>query len=459
MNSDRRKLTTDDLKNSRLLLYRYVRGSHAYGTNIETSDIDIGGVYCADLNRLIGTRLYYDDQVQDSSHDIVYYELEKYIRLLGASNPNILESLFVDDDCIEYMHPAFQILRDNREKFLTKRSFNSFGGYAITQIRKARGLNKKVTMIKPEHKTILDFCYTKYKQGSTNIQNWMNYRFLFQEYVGCVNMPNMGEMIALYYDWKRFITDYPEVDLLQLFELLPEVPENLQAALVSEMKSYKALGEWNDEYEEQFQKSMNDVRMFELVRFICQQYNIRTKAEMSAWIELQKNTDRNYKGMVTVLPDGSLSTCFKMSSVTVDDRPICEMFYNMNGFSEHCKQYREYLEWEKNRNPARYAENCEKNYDSKNMMHAFRLLSMAIEIAEGKGFNCNRKNIDREFLLSIRRHEFSYDELITKLEALKTRFDEACKASQLPDTIDEATMNDLCLQIRFAFWDSNKENV
>lgn len=36
-------------------------------------------------------------------------------------------------------------------------------------------------------------------------------------------------------------------------------------------------------------------------------------------------------------------------------------------------------------NPKRYESNLDKTYDSKNMMHCFRLMHMASEIAEGKG--------------------------------------------------------------------------
>lgn len=453
------RLTTDELKDNKMVLYRYVRGSHAYGTNIDTSDIDIGGVYCADLERLIGTRLYYDTQVQDATHDTVYYELEKYICLLGQSNPNILESLFVDEDCIQYMHPAFKLLRENRNMFLTKQCFQSFGGYAISQIKKARGLNKKVTMIKPEHKTPLDFCFCKYKQGSTNIQNWMSYRNLKQEYVGCVNMPNMGEMIALYYDWKRFFEDHSEIDWRSYYmKEITSYHGDTQKDLVSEMKSRKANGDWSEEDEAVFQFRMNECRWCAFIRFLVKQYNLPTYGDFLKWKDEQCAIERNYKGMLKLLPDGGYGDCFRMSSVIVDDEPICEIYYNMNGYSEHCKQFKEYNEWEEKRNPVRYKENCKENYDSKNMMHAFRLLTMAIEVAEGKGFNCNRRNIDRDFLLAIRRHEFTYTELITKLEELKERFDEACKTSELPDNIDPTLMNELCIKIRYAFWDSVQES-
>ena len=43
------------------LLYRYIRGSHLYGLNVATSDIDYGAVFMADPLKYLGTRMGYID--------------------------------------------------------------------------------------------------------------------------------------------------------------------------------------------------------------------------------------------------------------------------------------------------------------------------------------------------------------------------------------------------------------
>ena len=50
------------------------------------------------------------------------------------------------------------------------------------------------------------------------------------------------------------------------------------------------------------------------------------------------------------------------------------------------------------------------------MMHVFRLLDMAGEIATGKGVIVRRPN--RDFLLSIRKGDFEYEELVKQAAAL-----------------------------------------
>jgi hypothetical protein len=66
----------------------------------------------------------------------------------------------------------------NQKKFLTKKSFYSFSGYAMEQTAKAHGKNKKQNWEKErfERKTILDFCYTasySAKQGSIPIKKFI----------------------------------------------------------------------------------------------------------------------------------------------------------------------------------------------------------------------------------------------------------------------------------------------
>lgn len=92
------------------------------------------------------------------------------------------------------------------------------------------------------------------------------------------------------------------------------------------------------------------------------------------------------------------------------------MYFNRDGYSTYCKEYREYWDWVGKRNEERY-ENTQshgKNYDSKNMMHVFRLLDMAIEIAGEKKINVKRPN--RDFLLNIKAGKFEYEELLKMAE-------------------------------------------
>lgn len=73
---------------------------------------------------------------------------------------------------------------------------------------------------------------------------------------------------------------------------------------------------------------------------------------------------------------------------------------------------------------------------------------MGLEIAKGKGFNVDRTDIDRDFIMNIRLGNTSYDEIITYLESKKGEMEEAMKTSTLPDAIDVEFVNDLLINIR-----------
>ena len=92
-----------------------------------------------------------------------------------------------------------------------------------------------------------------------------------------------------------------------------------------------------------------------------------------------------------------------------------------------------------------------KNYDAKNMMHTFRLLNTAEEIAETGSFNVKRTK-DKDFLWDIRKGNFEYENLLKmaedKIANLKTLFEK----SDLIDIPDENLANELLVTIRKEFY-------
>ena len=212
------KLTIEYLKKNNMIAYEYVRGSHAYGTNIETSDKDIGGVFICPEETLKGLRSGYVEQVADEKNDTVYYELGRWVELLMKSNPTALESLFIPEDCvIGEIHPAVQYILEHRDLFVTKECLNPLLGYSFNQIKKAKGLNKKINIPEDfQRRDILDFCYTFKKQGSQPIKDFLEENGLNQKYCGLVNIPNMRDVYGVYYDFAAYFKfeNFPYEDFI-----------------------------------------------------------------------------------------------------------------------------------------------------------------------------------------------------------------------------------------------------
>lgn len=190
-------MTIQDLSTQNLLLFEVISGSKSFGLNTPTSDTDIKGVYYLPKAQFYG--LQYLPQISNETNDEVYYEIGRFVELLLKNNPNILEILATPEDCILYKHPLMEQLK--LEDFLSKLCKDSFAGYAITQIKKARGLNKKiVNPIAKERKSLLHFC--SILQGYTSITalDWLTQNNFQQENCGLINVPNAKGMYALFYD-------------------------------------------------------------------------------------------------------------------------------------------------------------------------------------------------------------------------------------------------------------------
>lgn len=116
------------------IAYLTYSGSIAYGTNTETSDVDIRGFYQESISDIITGKA--KDTITFSLEDTVVYSLRKFIHLCKNANPNILELLGTKDEHIIFINDVGKLIRDNRELFYSKRVFNTFGGYANSQRRK-----------------------------------------------------------------------------------------------------------------------------------------------------------------------------------------------------------------------------------------------------------------------------------------------------------------------------------
>jgi hypothetical protein len=170
-------------------IFRFISGSHAYGTERPDSDQDFRGVFIAtlsnafdlfqssfvgsgpisghlksaiadleiiqdgycdtgvlkgiierirlamindhgDLNLSVGT-------VHKPGVDEELQELRKFLKLAAESNPNIIEFLYVER-LITHETPVWKKIRENRGMFLSKKARHTFAGYAHAQLERIK---------------------------------------------------------------------------------------------------------------------------------------------------------------------------------------------------------------------------------------------------------------------------------------------------------------------------------
>lgn len=158
-------------------IFRFISGSHSYGTNVPQSDKDYRGVFIAPLSKAFDifqtsyiTQSAFGDNLRSLNSDIKdgryigalervrnllspevgdlnlsvatinvrdrdeeLHELRKFLKLAADCNPNIIEFLYVDRNII-ISTPIWEIIRNSRNLFLSKKARYTFSGYAISQL-------------------------------------------------------------------------------------------------------------------------------------------------------------------------------------------------------------------------------------------------------------------------------------------------------------------------------------
>jgi hypothetical protein len=186
-----------DIKDQHCLLFECISGSKAYGLATATSDTDIKGVFYLPKEKFYG--IDYIPQISNETNDEVYYELGRFVDLLIKNNPNMLELLATPDDCVLFRDPIMDQL--TIDLFLSTLCKETFAGYAITQIKKARGYKKKiVNPVERERRSVLDFCYVLESYSSVPLRDWLLKHNLRQENCGLSSIPHSKGLYALFYD-------------------------------------------------------------------------------------------------------------------------------------------------------------------------------------------------------------------------------------------------------------------
>lgn len=75
-------------------------------------------------------------RLQHDELDVVIYSLDKAVRLLLKSNPNIVGLLWLRDNEYIHQHETFELLQGRRAIFSSQAAADSFAGYAYDQLKR-----------------------------------------------------------------------------------------------------------------------------------------------------------------------------------------------------------------------------------------------------------------------------------------------------------------------------------
>lgn len=114
-NQDYNLIKTDKHLGKHVILLG-LAGSYSYGTNNESSDIDIRGIALNQKSDLIGMTNF--EQYVDQKTDTTIYSFRKIITLLLNCNPNTIELLGLNPEHYLYLNRIGEELLANRSLFL-----------------------------------------------------------------------------------------------------------------------------------------------------------------------------------------------------------------------------------------------------------------------------------------------------------------------------------------------------
>lgn len=327
-------------------LLEVISGSHSYGLNTKDSDLDIRGVFQLNLEDVIKRK----DQrvIQDATNDIIFTELYFFLEQLANNTPSALEVFFTNKpEHIKLRDKRFEDLKP--EMILSKKIFYTYGSYALSQIKKAKSVNKKSVNPQPEdRKHLKDFAFVMFSQNTISFDEFIEKRSIKVTDLSMTKVHNARDVYALYL--------YP--------------------------------------------------------------------SQGGPFAETNVNLHAIPKGL----------------------EPISYISVNFEEYCKHCREHKEYWEWVSKRNEKRYITNVEKTgyrtfYDTKNMMHLFRLMNSCEEVLRDGTLTVYRDK-DRDFLLKIRNGGFSYEELIEMSSAKQETLEKLFNTSTLPDQPDKMAILD-----------------
>lgn len=331
-------------------------GSHAYGTNIPSSDIDIRGVAIPPKEYLLGYLKHFEQAESKGDLDLVIFGFHKFIKLAAQCNPNIIEILWIDsNDWYSAKEPWLTLVK-HRDLFLSQRAKHTFSGYAMSQLKRIN----------------------------------THYRWLRNPPKEKPERKNFG---------------LPEKTI---------IPKDQLAAANAAVR--KKVDTW--------------------------------ELDLDALVPAQRvyllNQITDYLGEIygDHITEGKEAAAAR--TIGMDDNLIA-LLYQERNYTNAKREWDNYQNWKKNRNPVRAELEAKWGYDVKNAMHLVRLTKMCREIVtEGKVLV---KRPDAEELLAIRNGAWKYEELVGWAEKEDKELTEALKYSPLPKKPNAERIDKLCVQI------------
>lgn len=365
-------------KHSDNIIVKHLAGSKAYGTSTPQSDTDYRGIFCAEKEYIISPFLGVKEFSDKSEEDTKYYELNNYMSLYLDGNPNILETLWVDEEDIVFKTEVYDILRSYAGELLSDNIAFTYTGFAHNQ---ATRMNNHHTWIDKERNGLAKLQEIIDGTPCKQVKDWIAENF--PSYVsGLLNFTGCDSLIRspVYFD--HYFRHQP-----------------------IQMLSSRPLEQYH------FIKLVHNYFPHQVLdrNFNIMQYN--------SGYELMPY-GQNIFGVVAreggkcINRDGSIN---KINTTNrpleqIKQTPVLIVKFNKDEYEKSSNNRKSYHKWKEERNEDRASIEMKYGYDCKHAMHTVRLLR-TVEEALTTG-TIQVKRPDAEELLAIRNGAWTYEEMM-----------------------------------------------
>ena len=165
-----------------------IMGSTAYGVSTDSSDLDIYG-FCIPPSAIVfphttGVIKGFGEQgetfeswsehhikTNKKEYDFTIFSIVKYFDLCLKNNPNIIDALFVPDNCVLHSTKVGNMVAASRRSFLNKNAWHSYKGYAYSNFQRYKSISTRAL----EAQTFMD----EHEIPLTRIEEILDHRAVF----------------------------------------------------------------------------------------------------------------------------------------------------------------------------------------------------------------------------------------------------------------------------------------
>src|SRR6478609_795961 len=374
-------MSDDHLKGQ---IVKHYAGSHAYGTSTPEIYVDFRGIFLAE-KKFVLTPFFNVREVNDpNEEDTKFFELSHFMELCVDANPNILQTLWVDEQDIVQRNEMYDHLRSYRDDLLSTKIAYTYTGYAHNQATRMKNHHGWMAKEQVAERRLREI-YEKYP--CKQVIDWM-YSY-FPHYVVDRIDTSAGQNVYVkgLIDFDKFLRD----SSLQLISTT-SLSQHHFVRLVHNYLPQKVLDrDFN---------LLNYNHGYELIHYGDNIFAI-----------IQNEDTKTIGGHGEIVWDSKKERTPEELKVI----PSLIVKFNKKEFEELNENRKHYHEWKKNRNTKRSELEALNGYDTKHAMHVVRLLRTAEEALETGVVNVRRP--DAKELLEIRNGAWSYDEMLAYFEA------------------------------------------